>query len=107
MPVARHALTVVDGADADDSAEEPERRTSIDPATASTLGDFAAAMVGPVAAAAFAGSVAVFIGTALLVLLVRAQGRRSALTDSEVAAISPVAAAIGASALTYAVAAGV
>lgn len=105
-PVARRALTVVDGDDSADSPEEAAKRTSINPSTASTLGDFAAAMAGPIAAAAFARSVAVFIGAALLVLLVRAQGRRSALTESEVAAVSPFVAAFGASVMTYAAAAG-
>ncbi len=98
--VPEHAFTVVDG---DGDEEERDGGVTIDPTTASTLGDFAAAMVGPVAAAAFAGSIAVFIGTALLVLLIRAQGRRSALTDTEISAISPFAAAVGATALTYAV----
>lgn len=97
------ALKVVDG---DDSDEEPEGGVSIDPTTATTLGDFAAAMVGPVAAAVFAESIAVFIGTALFVLLIRSQGRRSALSDSEVAAVSPAAAALGAAALTFAVVPG-
>lgn len=97
------ALKVVEG---DDSEEELEGGVSIDPTTATTLGDFAAAMVGPVAAAAFAESIAVFIGTALFVLLIRSQGRRSALSDAEVAAVSPAAAALGAAALTFAVVPG-
>lgn len=99
-PRPERALTVVDG-DADD--EEPEGGVSIDPTTATTLGDFAAAMAGPVAAAAFARSFAVFFGTALFVLLIRSQGRRSALSDSEVSAISPAAAALAAGSLTFAV----
>lgn len=93
------ALTVVDGASED---ELPEDGVSIDPTTASRLGDFAAAMVGPIAASVFASSVAVFIGTALFVLLIRAQGRRSALTDREVLGISPAAAALGAGVMTLA-----
>ncbi|MGK2877505.1 MAG: sugar transferase [Solirubrobacterales bacterium] len=97
------ALKVVDG-DAEDN--ETEAGVSIDPTTATTLGDFAAAMVGPVSAAAFSGSIAVFIGTALFVLLVRSQARRSALSDSEVSGLSPVAAAFGAAALTFAVVPG-
>lgn len=99
-PAPERALKVVDG---DANEEEPEGGVSIDPTTATTLGDFAAAMVGPVAAAAFAESIAVFIGTALFVLLIRSQGRRSALSDSEVAVVSPAAAAIGATALTFTV----
>lgn len=102
-PAPERALKVVDG---DATDEEHDGGVSIDPTTATTLGDFAAAMVGPVAAAAFAESIAVFIGTALFVLLIRSQGRRSALSDSEVAAISPAAAAIGATALTFAVVPG-
>lgn len=98
------ALTVVDG-DADED-EEPDTGVSIDPTTATTLGDFAAAMVGPVSAAAFAGSVGVFIGTALFVMLIRSQARRSALSDSEVSGLSPVAAGLGAAALTFAVVPG-
>lgn len=93
------ALTVVDGAD---EAEIPGDGVSIDPTTASRLGDFAAAMVGPVAAAAFAQSLAVFVGAALFVLLIRAQARRSALSDREVLAISPVAAMLGAAVMTFA-----
>lgn len=96
-------LTVVDG-DAGD--EEVDTGVTIDPSTASTLGDFAAAMVGPVAAALFARSLAVFIGTALFVLLIRSQGRRSALTDSEISAVSPAAAALGGAVLTFAVVPG-
>ncbi len=95
------ALKVVDG-DADEDVEV-DTGVSIDPTTAKTLGDFAAAMVGPVAAAAFAGSIAVFIGTALFVLLARSQARRSALSDSEVSGFSPVAAGVGAAALTITV----
>lgn len=95
------ALTVVDG-DADED-QEPDSGVSIDPRTATTLGDFAAAMVGPVAAAAFAGSFAVFLGTALFVMLIRSQARRSALSDSEISGLSPVAAGFGAAALTLAV----
>lgn len=95
------ALKVVDG-DADDDVEV-DTGVSIDPTTAKTLGDFAAAMVGPVVAAAFAGSTAVFIGTALFVLLARSQARRSALSDSEVSGFSPVAAGVGAAALTFTV----
>jgi lipopolysaccharide/colanic/teichoic acid biosynthesis glycosyltransferase len=98
------ALTVVDG-DADEDVE-PDTGVSIDPSTATTLGDFAAAMVGPISAAVFAGSFAVFIGTALLVMLIRSQGRRSALSDSEISGLSPVAAGIGATALTFAVVPG-
>ncbi|MFT4049529.1 MAG: sugar transferase [Solirubrobacterales bacterium] len=99
----RRRLTVVNG---DAGEEEGESGVSIDPTTASTLGDFAAAMVGPVAAALFAQSLAVFIGTALLVLLIRAQGRRSALTDAEISAVSPLVAAVGGALLTYAVGPG-
>ncbi|MBJ7354007.1 MAG: sugar transferase [Thermoleophilaceae bacterium] len=95
------ALTVVDG-DADED-QEPDTGVSIDPRTATTLGDFAAAMVGPVSAAAFAGSLAVFLGSALFVMLIRSQARRSALSDSEVSGLSPVAAGFGAAALTLAV----
>jgi lipopolysaccharide/colanic/teichoic acid biosynthesis glycosyltransferase len=95
------ALKVVDG-DADEDVEV-DSGVSIDPTTAKTLGDFAAAMVGPVTAAAFAGSIAVFIGTALFVLLARSQARRSALSDSEVSGFSPVAAGVGAAALTLTV----
>jgi lipopolysaccharide/colanic/teichoic acid biosynthesis glycosyltransferase len=98
---AEHSLRVLDG-DGDD--EPGALRTTIDPSTAATVGDFVAAMVAPAAAAVFAQSVAVFIGTALAVLLLRAQGRRSALTDAEIGAISPVAAATGALLLTYTVA---
>lgn len=93
------AFTVVDGANEDATTTDG---VSIDPTTASRLGDFAAAMVGPIAASVFASSVAVFLGAALFVLLIRAQGRRSALTDREVLAISPVAAAIGAGVMTLA-----
>jgi lipopolysaccharide/colanic/teichoic acid biosynthesis glycosyltransferase len=97
-------LRVVDGDDLDEA--EPDNGVSIDPTTATTLGDFSAAMVGPVAAAAFANSIAVFIGTALFVMLVRSQGRRSALSEVEVSGISPVAAGLGAAALTFAVVPG-
>lgn len=93
-------LTVVHG---EGDEDEHDAGVTIEPTTASMLGDFAAAMVGPVAAAAFARSIAVFIGSALFVLLIRSQARRSALSDPEVSAISPVAAALGAFALTYAV----
>ena len=48
-------------------------------------------------------SVAVFIGSALLVLLVRSQVRRSALTEGEVSGFSPVVAATGVFALALAV----
>jgi lipopolysaccharide/colanic/teichoic acid biosynthesis glycosyltransferase len=99
-PNPRQALTVVDGDDAEDESGEG---VSIDPATATTLGDFAAAMAGPLAAAAFARSFAVFFGAALFVLLIRSQGRRSALSDSEIGAMTPVAAAGAAAALTFAV----
>lgn len=99
-PEPKHALKVVDGAG--DDAAEPSG-ASINPTTAATMGDFAAAMAGPIAAAAFAGSLAVFIGSALFVLLVRAQGRRSALSDTEVGAVSPFAAALSAALLCYAV----
>jgi lipopolysaccharide/colanic/teichoic acid biosynthesis glycosyltransferase len=98
------ALTVVDG-DADEEVEH-DSGVSIDPTTATTLGDFAAAMVGPVSAAVFAGSFAVFIGTALFVMLIRSQARRSALSDSEVSGLSPVAAGFAAAALTFAVVPG-
>jgi lipopolysaccharide/colanic/teichoic acid biosynthesis glycosyltransferase len=98
------ALTVVDG-DADED-DVPDSGVSIDPTTATTLGDFAAAMVGPVSAAVFAGSFAVFIGTALFVMLIRSQARRSALSDSEISGLSPVAAGFGAAALTFAVVPG-
>ncbi|MBJ7459285.1 MAG: sugar transferase [Thermoleophilaceae bacterium] len=101
---SERALKVVHG-DADEEYET-DSGVSINPTTATTLGDFAAAMVGPVTAAAFAGSVAVFIGTALFVLLIRSQARRSALSDSEISGLSPVAAGFGAAALTFAVVPG-
>lgn len=101
--VADRPLRVVDGA-GDDGAEPSG--VTINPTTATTLGDFAAAMAGPVAAAAFARSLAVFFGTALFVLLIRSQGRRSALSDSEISAISPVAAGASAAVLGYAVVPG-
>jgi lipopolysaccharide/colanic/teichoic acid biosynthesis glycosyltransferase len=86
-----------------DTEPEPEASgLSLHPTTAARFGDFAAAMTGPACAAIFAGSVAVFIGAALLVLLVRSQGRRSGLSEGEVSGISPVAAGIGAFALAIA-----
>lgn len=93
-------LQLLDG-DGDDAA--PVRPRSITPATATTIGDFAAAMTGPLAAALLVGSPAVFIGAALFVLLIRAQGRRSALNEREVAVISPVAAGLGSALLCLAV----
>lgn len=100
-PTPLRPLRVVDG---DGDTDPVGSGLTIDPGTASRLGDFAAAMVGPIAAAAYANSVAVFVGAALFVLLIRAQGRRSALTDVEVGVISPVAAALGSAVLTFAVA---
>lgn len=100
-PKATNPLTVFDGAGETEGAPEA---ITIEQATVTRLGDFAAAMVGPITAAAFAKSLAVFVGSALLVLLVRAQGRRSALTGPEIGAISPLAAALGAGLMTFAVA---
>lgn len=83
------------------AAEEPEvNQAPLKPSTATSLADWLAAMVGPVAAALYTGSVAVFVATALLVLLVRAQGRRSALTENEIAGLSPLVAGAGGAIMT-------
>jgi lipopolysaccharide/colanic/teichoic acid biosynthesis glycosyltransferase len=103
-PKVMRPLTVVDGEsiEFETDAEENSLRT-LSPPTATALGDFAAAMSGPIAAALYVQSLAVFIATALLVLLVRAQGRRSALSEVEISSLSPIVAGIGAFVLSLAV----
>ncbi len=96
-------LRVVDGQADTYEPEEQSSTLSLNPTTAMTIGDFAAAMAGPVAAAVYARSVAVFIGAALLVLLLRAQARRSALSESEIGTLSPFAAGLGALVMAVAV----
>lgn len=97
-----HQLTVVDGFDLDREDEEEAAR-SLSPSTLTALGDFAAAMAGPIAGAIYVRSLAVFVASALLVLLVRAQGRRSALSETEISGLSPVVAGIGVLAMTFTV----
>lgn len=96
------ALTVVDGYDIARDEEEEAART-LSPSALSAIGDFAAAMAGPIAGAVYVRSLAVFIASALLVLLVRSQGRRSALSESEISGLSPVIAGLGVFALTFTV----
>lgn len=96
-------LTVVDGYDLADDENEAELAKTLSPSTITALGDFAAAMAGPIAGAVYLHNLAVFIASTLLVLLVRAQGRRSALTESEISGLSPLVAGAGVFALAYAV----
>lgn len=95
-------LRVLDG-DQQTFEESEVAQSPMKPSTATALGDWFAAMAGPVAAALYTGSVAVFVATALLVLLVRTQGRRSALTEGETAALSPLVAGFGAGLITVTV----
>lgn len=94
------AFTVVDGDEAEPNEDEEVART-LSPSTLTSLGDLAAALTGPLAAAIYLRSAAVFVASTLLVLLVRAQGRRSALTESEISVMSPVVAGVGAFALSF------
>lgn len=94
------ALTVVDGYDIAREEDEESAR-SLSPSSLNALGDFAAAMAGPIAGAVYVRSLAVFVASALLVLLVRSQGRRSALSESELSGLSPVISGLGVFALAF------
>lgn len=97
-------LTVVDGYDLSrEEDDEAEVAKTLSPPTITALGDFAAAMTGPIAGAVYLHNLTVFIASALLVLLVRSQGRRSALTESEISGLSPLVAGAGVFALAFAV----
>lgn len=103
-PLAQQTrFTVLDGHGEPEPQESPR---AIEPGTATAIGDLAAAMAGPLAAALISGSVAVFAGAALLVLMLRSQGRRSALTDREIGTLSPATATLGAAVFTLAVGGG-
>lgn len=99
-PTARQPLVVVSGGHSE--SEEEQSLHSLSPSTASAIGDLAAAMAGPLAGGIVARSAAVFVVTALIVLLMRGVARRSALTEREIAGVSPVVATIAAFAASIA-----
>ncbi|MGH2905190.1 MAG: sugar transferase [Solirubrobacterales bacterium] len=96
-------LRVVSGGGFELESDAETTSRSLSPSNAAALGDFAAAMAGPLAGAIYLRSIAVFIGSALLVMLLRAQARRSALSEGEISGLSPVVAAAGVFVLSLAV----
>lgn len=106
-PKVKRPLTIVSGDNRTFQEDESENSArTLSPPSAISLGDFAAAMSGPIAAALYIQNLAVFIATALLVLLVRAQGRRSALSEIEISSLSPIVAGAGSFVLAMVVDAG-
>ncbi len=63
---------------------------------ANRVSDIVAVTSGPLAAAIFTGSIAVFLVSALLVMVAKSRARRLALSEMETIGIAPLAAALGA-----------
>ncbi len=91
-------LRVVDGGDYPEAEEQSAR--SLSPSTAAAIGDLATAMVAPFAGGFAARNTGVFVAAALIVLIARARGRSSGLTEREITGFSPVAAALAIFAMT-------
>lgn len=99
-PTARRPLVVVSGGDGEEDEQQSAR--SLSPSAASAIGDLAAAMAGPLAGGVAARSAAVFVVSALIVLLMRGVARHNALTEREITGVSPVVATVAAFAASVA-----
>ncbi|MFY9488305.1 MAG: sugar transferase [Solirubrobacterales bacterium] len=98
-----HRFTVHRGGDLTDDSEPDSVVRTLSPSTAAAIGDFAAAMIGPLAGGIATRNATVFLASALMVLVARARARRSALSEREVLWLSPVIAALAVLAFTIGV----